>query len=43
MLLPNFYRCTSCREKFLFAQHEACYHLGVDHAPLGVRVPDADL
>lgn len=43
MLLPNFYRCTSCREKFLFAQHEACYHLDVDHAPLGVRVPAADL
>lgn len=42
-MLPNYYQCTSCRERFRFAHTEGYYYLNSDHVPLDVRVSVADL
>lgn len=41
MLLPDYYACSSCNEKFNLAQREALYYTGT--APLGGQVSDQDL
>lgn len=42
-MLPSYYQCTSCRERFELAHTESCYYFNFDRVPLGVRVPAADL
>jgi hypothetical protein len=40
-MLPSYYTCTSCRERFTFSQHEARYL--VDSTQMGGQVAGADL
>ena len=40
-MLPSYYTCTSCRERFTFSQHDARYHFG--STPTGGPVADAAL
>ncbi|SOE06337.1 hypothetical protein SAMN05518800_6978 [Variovorax sp. YR752] len=42
-MLPSYYQCTSCRERFGFAHTEGYYYLNFDHVPPGAQVPVADL
>ncbi len=40
-MLPNYYACSSCGERFHFNFREACYYLG--SAPIGRQAADDDL
>lgn len=40
-MIPNYYVCTSCLEKFEFRFRDACYFIGTE--PLGKKVTEADL
>lgn len=42
-MLPSHYACTSCGERFVFADREALYYFNFDRVPLGNQLPGTDL